>query len=108
MIAFDDIGGGASSDVFINHLINSIQLVQSSMNTLIMNEFTLGISVHNLSNSVASISGSVSTMPSTFFNSSVLSDYVLLTNYLTAMGSMAQVVASISNSVMSISNSLTS
>lgn len=52
MIAFDDLGKYSELDTNINHLINSIQLVQSSMNNLINNELTLALSVQNLNDSV--------------------------------------------------------
>lgn len=52
MIFFDDFNDSSGTENIINHLINSIQLVQSSMNNLIMNELTLALSVQNLNDSV--------------------------------------------------------
>lgn len=52
MISFDDFDDSSGTDNMINRLINSIQLVQSSMNNLINNELTLALSVQNLNDSV--------------------------------------------------------
>lgn len=52
MISFDDFNDSSGAENIINHLINSIQLVQSSMNNLINNELTLALSVQNLNDSV--------------------------------------------------------